>query len=337
MPASCACGRACASCVQRPDIRGRIPLTSADGPSPRTRIGWSDQGTGAPYSAALGVAGAPRIAADAVSPLGDRPPRHPSRYQSPQRCQQARRAMAAPSASFGAAAGAGSVASRSSLANAPCSSLALAKTPGARSLWAGACRRGTGVAGGVRAQPALQHPRGSPARPGLGAMSQPSQFWLRSEPDSDAPARGARLLSRGCRLPPHMLRRPGSTAWKGTERETAGHAGHAWAVKRVIRRGFVDRLSRVLSTRVTKNARWTLRPPTFAFQRRPVSSRFVLYRSAAPTAGNRPPGGLPWTGCTPRNAACSDPDCYRRRGTAPVHPRAPAGSSRGRTGVRSVT
>ena len=35
----------------RPDIRGRIPLTSADGPSPRTRIGWSDQGTGAPYSA----------------------------------------------------------------------------------------------------------------------------------------------------------------------------------------------------------------------------------------------------------------------------------------------
>ena len=48
------------------------------------------------------------------------------------------------------------------------SSLALAKTPGARRLWAGACRRGTGVAGGVRVQPALQRPRGSPARPGLG-------------------------------------------------------------------------------------------------------------------------------------------------------------------------
>ena len=131
-----------------------------------------------------------------------RPPAPPpEQIQSPQRCQQARRAMAAPSASFGAAAGAGSVASRSSLANAPSSSLALAKTPGARSLWAGACRRGTGVAGGVRAQPALQHPRGSPARPGLGAMSQPSQFWRRSEPDSDAPARGGTAIrgAAGCR------------------------------------------------------------------------------------------------------------------------------------------
>ena len=36
----------------------------------------------APYSAALRLAGAPRIAADAVSPLGDRPPRHPSPSRS---------------------------------------------------------------------------------------------------------------------------------------------------------------------------------------------------------------------------------------------------------------
>ena len=48
-------------------------------------------------------------------------------------------------------------------------------------------------------------------------------------------------------------------------------------------------------------------------------------RAGGTTAGNRPLGGLPWTGSTPRHAACSDLESAGRSPhdgppTAPVHP-----------------
>ena len=59
----------------------------------------------------------------------------------------------------------------------------LGDDPGAaRRLWAGACRRGTGVAGGIRVQPALQRPRdprGSPARPGRHEPAEPNYRYTR--------------------------------------------------------------------------------------------------------------------------------------------------------------
>ena len=98
--------------------------------------------------------------------------------------------------------------------------------------------RSTGASAPARFPGAARPGRHEPAEPVLATLGA-GQRRAGSGGDS---------YSRGCRLPPHILRRPWSTAWKGTERQTAGHAGHAWAVQRVMR-GFTDRLSRVFSTR----------------------------------------------------------------------------------------
>jgi hypothetical protein len=69
-----------------PDIRGRIPLTSADGPSPR-RESVGRSGTGAPYSAALRVVGAANCRR--CRPPARRtsaPPPEPEQIQPPHRC-----------------------------------------------------------------------------------------------------------------------------------------------------------------------------------------------------------------------------------------------------------
>ena len=241
-----------------PDLRGRIPLTSADGPSPR-RESVGRSGTGAPYSAALRVVGAPRM--PAVSPRNmtlplrsielptraplNRAPMPSARSTTARPATRARadpaatamstgaRAVAAPSASFGAAAGAGSVASRSSLANAPCSSLALAKTPGARRLWAGACRRGTGVAGGVRVQPALQRPRDprGAARPGRHEPAEPIVGTLRV---GQQRAGSGGTATRGAAGTAASITTAGSRRGKAHGGATAGHAGRAWVVKRAM-------------------------------------------------------------------------------------------------------
>ena len=174
-----------------------------------------------------------------------RPPAPPpEQIQSPQRCQQARRAMAAPRRIVRRGSGRrlgrlAFVASERAL-----QFPRLGEDPGGtqsvgrrmppwhrRSRWG---PRSTGASAPARFPGAARPGRHEPAEPVLATLGAGQR----------RAGSGGRLLSRGCRLPPHMLRRPGSTAWKGTERETAGHAGHAWAVKRVIR-GFIDRLSRV--------------------------------------------------------------------------------------------
>ena len=125
MPALCwhprACGRACDAMVTdapnrlasarmrqslcslraTPDLRGRIPLTSADGPSPS--VGRS--GTGAPYSAALRVVGAPLIGRRCRQPTVNMTlplmrsielPTHRATYLIGRRCRQPARRPPAP-------------------------------------------------------------------------------------------------------------------------------------------------------------------------------------------------------------------------------------------------
>ena len=175
-------------------------------------------GTGAPYSAALGVASAPRDAAD--PPLDDRPPRHsnPSRSsrpsdinrrppREPQAHRSARQGVPAVRLAFVA----GDlpprrVRRRSTLPglDAPAGQRArllqrLGENPRpgvdsrCRLTVASACRCGASVAGGVRVQPALQRPR-SPrgqrarmdGRPrydcGVAAMDDPAYKQLFSRP-----------------------------------------------------------------------------------------------------------------------------------------------------------
>ena len=278
MPALCwdprACGRACAP-------RARLRTSAAGSRSTMRTVLRQDENRLVDREQAL------RIRPPSASSVRrELPPKPSARSATARPATRARadpaatamstgaRAVAAPSASFGAAAGAGSVASRSSLANAPCSSLALAKTPGARRLWAGACRRGTGVAGGVRVQPALQRPRGSPARPGLGAMSQPSQFWVRLEPDSDAPARGGRLFA-GLPAAAAYLTTAGihgvERHRRSDRRACRTHMGSEKGNARLT-----DRLSHVFSTRYEDR---TVDPASTDF-RFPAAARPVQIRSS---------------------------------------------------------
>ena len=96
-------------------------------------------------------------------------------------------------------------------------------TGAARRLWAGACRRGTGVTGGVRVQPTLLSARATRAVPrrGLGAMSQPSQLWGHSSRTATRRL-GGDGYSRGCRSPPHPSRRRGSRRGKAPEERPPG-------------------------------------------------------------------------------------------------------------------
>ena len=125
--------------------------------------------------------------------------------------------------------------------------------------------RSTGASAPARFPGAARPGRHEPAEPVLATLGAGQRR---------AGSGGGDSYSRGCRLPPHILRRPWSTAWKGTERQTAGHAGHAWAVKRAMR-GFTDRLSRVFSTRYEER---TVDPASTDF-RFPAPSGFVQIRS----------------------------------------------------------
>ena len=217
-----------------PDLRGRIPLNYADGPSPR-RESVGRSGTGAPYSAALRVVGAPRIAADAVSPLGDRPPRHPSPSRSSRHSDVNRRPSRGSPKRIVRRGSGRRLGRLAFVAGERALQLPrLGEDPGGtpsvgrrmppwhrRSRWG---PRSTGASAPARFPGAARPGRHEPAEPILGTLGA----GQRRAGSGGTAIRGA----AGCRRISHDG--PGSTAWKDTGGATAGHAGRTWVVKRAM-------------------------------------------------------------------------------------------------------
>ena len=222
-----------------PDIRGRIPLNYADGPSPR-RESVGRSGTSAPYSAALRVVArnAPRIAADcdrqpARRPPARRPPPEPEQIQPPQRCQQAPEPWEPQ-------------AHRSARQRAPARSPRvrrwrtrrqlprLGEDPGGtpsvgrrmppwhrRSRWG---PRSTGASAPARFPGAARPGRHEPAEPILGTLGA-GQRRAGSGGTATRGAAGHRRIYHDGRGPRRGKAQGGATA---------GHAGRTWVVKRAM-------------------------------------------------------------------------------------------------------